>query len=140
MRIADFGLQKNFAQFHALTVRRVMNSDQFKKRTKEYGLRIVRFVETLPKRGVAEVLSRQLVKSGTSVGANYRSACRARSRADFIAKMGIVEEECDESVYWMEMLIGGGYADPKGLDELMGEGNEILSMIVASIRTARSKK
>ena len=86
------------------------------------------------------MLSRQLVKSGTSVGADYRSACRARSRADFIAKMGIVEEECDESVYWMEMLIGGGYADPNGLDELMGEGNEILSMIVASIRTARSKK
>src|SRR5207247_7894921 len=88
-RIADFGLQKNFAQFHALTVRRVMNSDEFKKRTKEYGLRIVRFVETLRKRGVAEVLSRQLVKSGTSVGANYRCACRDRSSADFIAMIAI---------------------------------------------------
>lgn len=85
-------------------------------------------------------MGRQLLRSGTSVGANYRAASRAKSKADFIAKMGIVEEECDESLYWMEMLVEADLVDSERLAELMKEGDEILSMVVASIRTARSNR
>ena len=86
------------------------------------------------------MLGNQLLRSGTSVGANYRAASRAKSKADFIAKMGIVEEECDESLYWMEMLADAGLVDIARMAKLMKEGDEILSMVVASIRTARSSR
>ncbi len=85
-----------------------MNSEKLKKRTKAFALRVIRLVESLPKGKTADVLGRQLLRCGTSVGANYRSACRARSTADFISMMGIVEEEADESIYWMELLIESG--------------------------------
>ena len=81
----------------------------------------------------------QLVRSGTSVGSNYRAACRARSRAEFLAKMGIVEEETDESLYWMELLTESGQLKPEAVKPLMQEANEILSITVSSIRTARSR-
>ena len=102
--------------------------------------RIIPFVELMPRSEVGDVLYRQLLRVGTSVGANYRSACRARSRAEFIAKMGIVEEECDESIYWMELLIGTGRVQPRTIAELLKESNEILSLVVASLKTARSRK
>ncbi len=117
-----------------------MDSTQFKTRTKAYGLRVIRLVETLPSGQTASVIGRQLLRCGTSVGANYRAASRARSKPDFIAKMGIVEEECEESLYWMEMLAEAGLVDVARMAELMGEGDEILSMVVASIRTARSNR
>jgi four helix bundle protein len=85
----------------------------------------------------AQVMGRQLMRCGTSVGANYRAACRARSHADFIAKLGIVEEECDESLYWMELLIESGAMTSKWLSLLMNEAREILGMVVQSINTAR---
>jgi len=85
-----------------------MNQDEMKQRTKLFALGIIRPVESLPKGQTSKVLGRQLLKSGTSVGSNYRSACRAKSVADFISKMGIVEEEADESLYWMELLIEAG--------------------------------
>jgi four helix bundle protein len=85
-------------------------------------------------------MGRQLIKCSTSVGANYRAACRARSRSDFLAKMGIVEEECDESVYWMEMLIESKKASQSDFSELISEGNELLSIVVSSIKTARSNR
>jgi len=111
-----------------------------KKRTKECALRIVRLVEALPRRRTAEVLGRQLLRSGTSVGANYRSACRAKSNADFISKMGIVEEEADESLYWMELLIEAGIVKSENLESLMKEVDEILAITVASINTAKKRK
>jgi four helix bundle protein len=117
-----------------------MDSTQFKARTKAYGLRVIRLVEALPRGQTASVLGNQLLRSGTSVGANYRAASGAKSKADFIAKMGIVEEECDESLYWMEMLADAGLVDIARMSELMEEGDEILSMVVASIRTARSSR
>ena len=80
-----------------------------------------------------------MLRSGTSVGANYRAACRARSTADFIAKMGIVEEEADESVYWMELLVESGIVKAELLEPLTKEGNEILAITVASINTARKR-
>jgi four helix bundle protein len=114
-----------------------VDAAQFKGRTKAYGLRVIRLVEALPPGQTASVIGRQLLRCGTSVGANYRAAARARSTADFIAKMGIVEEECDESLYWMEMLAEAGLVDTPRMAELMAEGDEILAMVVASIRTAR---
>jgi len=116
-----------------------MNPEQFNKRTKAYALRVIRLVEALPKTEVSHVLGRQLLRSGTSVGANYRSACRAKSRRDFIAKMDIVEEECDESLYWMELLVDSGQVRSNRLVSLMKEGEEILSITVASVKTARRR-
>ena len=115
-----------------------MTPDELKERTKAFGLRVIRLSEALPKSKTSEVLGRQLLRSGTSVGANYRAACRAKSRADFAAKMKIVEEECDESVYWMELLIESGKVRAGLLEDLMKEGNEILSVVVASVKTART--
>lgn len=86
------------------------------------------------------MLGRQLLGSGTSVGANYRSACRARSNADFISKMGIVEEEADESLYWMELLIEAEIVEAVKLESLMKEANEVLAITLSSIKTARRKK
>ena len=117
-----------------------MDKEELKGRTKQFALRVIRLVEALPRGKTADVLGRQLLRSGTSVGANYRAACRAKSTADFIAKMGIVEEETDESVYWMELLVEAGITKAELLESLMKEGNEILAITVASIITARKRK
>ena len=104
-----------------------------------FAVRIVQFVGSLPKAKAVQVIGGQLVRSGTSVGSNYWAACRARSRAEFLAKMGIVEEEADESLYWMELLIRSGQVKSDELKPLMQEANEILSLTVSSIQTARSR-
>jgi four helix bundle protein len=117
-----------------------MDKKEFLKRTMNFGLRVIRLVQSLPKQQVAAVLGHQLLRAGTSVGANYRAAVRGKSRADFIAKMGIVEEECDEALYWMEMLIESGLVKSALLKGLIDEANQILSIVVASIRTARRNK
>ena len=108
-----------------------------KQRTKEFALRVIRLVESLPKGRTADVLGRQLLRSGTSVGANYRSACRARSVADFQSKMGIVEEEADESAYWMELLVDAGLMPASRLAKLLAEANELTAIAVTSIKTSR---
>jgi four helix bundle protein len=117
-----------------------MQKEEFLKRTMNFGLRVIRLVRSLPKNQVATVLGNQLLRAGTSVGANYRAAVRGKSRADFIAKMGIVEEECDEALYWMEMLIESGLVKPGLLKGIVDEGNQILAIVVTSIRTARRNK
>ena len=117
-----------------------MNPEEFKARTKSFALRIARLVEALPNARTSDVIGKQLLRSGTSVGANYRAACRARSQADFIAKMRLVEEECDESVYWIELLVESEQVKKPLVDDLLREANEILSMVVASIKTARMRK
>jgi four helix bundle protein len=114
-----------------------MTRDEFKKRTKAFALRVIHLVDALPRSRAASIIGAQLLRAGTSVGANYRAACRARSSADFISKMGIVEEECDESIYWMELLIEAGIMKSNRLSSLLKEADEILSMVVASIRTSR---
>jgi four helix bundle protein len=116
-----------------------VDKEQFKKRTKAYALRVIKVVEALPNTQTAKVLGNQLLRSGTSVGANYRAAARAKSSADFVSKMGTVEEECDESLYWMELLVEDGLVDAERLAGLMAEGDEILAMTVSSIRTARGR-
>jgi len=110
---------------------------EMKERTKAFALRVIRAVKGLPKGAVSRELGRQLLRSGTSVGANHRAACRGRSRAEFLAKLGVVEEEADESVYWMELLVESGTVIARRLGPLMQEGRQILAIIVASIGTAR---
>src|SRR2546427_2744311 len=114
-----------------------MTPEEFKARTKGYGLRIIRLYEALPQKGAAPILGRQLLRAGTSVGANYRAACRAKSRADFISKMGTVEGECDETLYWLELLVESGHARSSRVADLMHEGNELVAPVVASINTSR---
>ncbi len=117
-----------------------MGKVDLKQRTKLFSLKVINFVEGLPNKRTAEILGRQLLRSGTSAGANYRSACRARSAADFIAKMGIVEEEIDESIYWMELLVESGIINTKDTQDLMKEANELLAITVSSIKTARKNR
>ena len=116
------------------------NENELKQRTKNFALRIIGLVDGLPVGRTSEVIGRQLLRSGTSVGANYRAACRAKSVADFIAKMGIVEEEADECVYWMELLGETQLAQPEKLQPLMTEADELVAITVASIRTAKENK
>jgi four helix bundle protein len=116
-----------------------MDENLFKRRTKQLALRVIKAVESLPKNRTADVLGRQLIRSGTSIGANYRAACRGKSTADVIAKLRIVEEEADESAYWMELLIESGLVSEARLSELMQETNEIVAMTVASIRTLQKR-
>ncbi len=94
----------------------------------------------MPKGRTEDVLGKQLLRSGTSVGANYRASCRAKSTADFVYNMGVVEEETDDSLYWMELLIEAKIMESKKLEPLMKEGNELLAITVASIKTARKTK
>ena len=117
-----------------------MNAEDMKKRTRAFALTIIRLVQGLPRTTEADVIGRQLLRSGTSVGANYRASCRARSQADFVAKMGIVEEEADESIYWMELLVDAGVVNSNAVAELLDEANQITAIVVSSIRTARGGK
>src|SRR6266540_3933134 len=116
-----------------------MDETEFKRRTRAIGLRVIRLVESLPKTRTADVIGRQLLRSGTSIGANYRAACRGVSRADVVSKLGDVEEEADESIYWLELLIDSGIVSERKLRSLMKEIDEILAMTVASIRTMRRR-
>ncbi|NUQ63150.1 MAG: four helix bundle protein [Pirellulales bacterium] len=116
-----------------------MNEEQFKARTKQVALRVIRLVESLPTSKSAQSLGSQLLRSGTSVGANYRAACRGKSAADVIAKLAIVEEEADESIYWLELLSDAGIMSSRRLQPLMNELGEILAMTVASIKTLRTR-
>jgi four helix bundle protein len=116
-----------------------MNEQEFKARTKKFGLRVIKVVEALPRKRAADIIGGQLLRAGTSVGANYRAACRGRSIADVLSKLGIVEEEADESVYWLEMIVEAGFMPESRLSNLMREGNEILAMTVASIKTLRRR-
>ena len=114
-----------------------MTASDLKQRTKEFALNTVRLVERLPRGRAADVIGRQLLRSGTSVAANYRSARRARSRREFIAKMGIVEEEADESSLWLDLLVEAGLVPSAQVAALRDEADQLVAITVASIRTAR---
>jgi four helix bundle protein len=116
-----------------------MKDDELRKRTKVFALRVIKLAEALPDNPIGRVIRGQLLRSGTSVGANYRAAKRAKSNADFISKMGTVEEEADESMYWMELIVEAGLMKEELLSDLYREADEILSMVVASIKTARKR-
>ena len=106
-------------------------------RTRRFAGDVIRFCEALPSREACHVIARQLLRAGTSVGANYRAARRARSRPDFIAKLGIVEEEADETMYWLELLDELGAGDEVDRERLHREANELVAIVVATKRTAR---
>ena len=127
MRITECGL-RNFP---------AMKNEDLKLRTKQFALRVIRLSGAMPRTVAGDVLSRQIVRSATSVAANYRSACRAKSRADFIAKMGIVEEEADESGFWLELIAETEMLAVAKTEALLREANELTAIAVASIRTAR---
>jgi four helix bundle protein len=116
-----------------------VNEEIFKGRTRQLALEIIQLVESLPRNRAADVIGRQLLRSGTSIGANYRAACRGKSKADVISKLAIVEEEADETIYWMELLIESKIVQPSRLNLLMKESNEIVAMVVASIKTLRGR-
>ncbi len=116
-----------------------MNEGVFKERTKKLALRIMSLVETLPHTRSADVIARQIVRSASSIGANYRAACRAKSAPDMITKLKIVEEETDETVYWLELLAEGKRVSQSEIMALIRETNEILAMTVASIKTLRRR-
>ncbi len=117
-----------------------MDEQLFKQRTKQLALQIIELVEALPKINSSGVIVRQLLRSGTSVGANYRAACRGKSTADVLAKLAIVEEEADETVYWLELLVEAGIASESRVTHLLKESNEIVAMTVASIKTLRGRR
>ncbi|MGI8669428.1 MAG: four helix bundle protein [Aridibacter sp.] len=117
-----------------------MTEQEFKDRTKDIALRVIKLVESLPKNYSAQVIGKQLLRSATSVGANYRAACRGKSTADVIHKLSIVEEEADESLYWIELLIESEIVSEKRLSVLHQDINQIVAMTVSSIKTLRSKK
>lgn len=116
-----------------------MTPDEMKKRTKAFGVRVIRLARSLPGEPAGYSIERQLLRAATSVGANYRAACRARSTADFIAKLKIVEEESDEAMFWIELLTESGLVQWDMVADLHREAEEILSIIVASINTNRAK-
>ena len=117
-----------------------MNEKEFQARTKDLALRVIRMVGAIPKNPMeSQIICKQLLRSATSVGANYRAACRGKSTADLISKLSIVLEEADETLYWMELLVESGLVPAHKLENLMKETNEIVSMLVASVKTLRSK-
>ena len=111
--------------------------EELKKRTKAFAIRIVKLFRSLPKTEEARIIGRQVLRSGTSVAANYRAVCRARSKAEFISKIGVVVEEADETVFWLEMLIETKIVPAQKLSALLKEANELLAIFAASQRTAK---
>ena len=118
----------------------VSKHDNLKDRSKKFALRVIRLVDSLPKTLAARTIGGQMIRSGTSVAANYRAACRARSNADFIAKMGIVEEETDESAFWIEFLVDAEIVKMTLVADLLDEAHQLTAIWVSSINTARGKK
>jgi four helix bundle protein len=114
-----------------------MNQEELKARTRAFALRIIRLAESLPDMPTARVVRNQLIRCGSSVGANYRAACRARSKADFVSKMGIAEEETDETIYWMELLVDADIVKRPRIADLLDEADQIQSIVISSIKTAK---
>ncbi len=117
-----------------------MNESDLRQRTKQFGLHMMRLVDALPNTASGRAIASQLVRAGTSVGANYRAACRARSPAEFVAKLGVVVEEADECAYWLELIAEGGLLPQNQVELLLKEANELTAVMVASIRTVQSNQ
>ena len=116
---------------------RPMKHQNLQIRTKQFALQVIKFCEGLPKDETSKILARQLLRSGTSVGANYRAACLAKSKPAFISKMGDVLEEADESGYWVELLVDASKVDPQPAAPLLNEAKELVAIAISSINTAK---
>ena len=114
-----------------------MTSEALKQRTKQFALRVMKLVDALPSTSVGRAIGGQLIRSGTSVGANYRAACRGRSKAEFTAKMGTVAEEADESCFWLELIVEGGLLAGDLVRPLLEEANELTAIFTAAAKTSR---
>jgi len=114
-----------------------MTPEQLKARSTRFALEVIALVRTLPRTLLAEIIAGQMVRSGTSTGANYRAACRARSRAEFVAKMGVAEEEADETLYWLELLLETHLAESGTVQRLITEATDLVAILSAGRKTAR---
>lgn len=114
--------------------------EELKSRTKKFAIRIIKMFRTLPKTEEARIIGKQVLRSGTSVAANYRAVCRARSKAEFISKIGIVVEEADETLFWLELLIETEIVSKNRMIDLTNEACELLAIFAASQRTAKQNK
>jgi len=117
-----------------------MNEQELKDRTKRFGLRAMRPVRALPKGEEGRIIGRQLLRAATSVGANYRAACRGRSKAEFVAKLGTVEEEADESAFWLELIVESGLMKGTRVKALQQEADELVAIVCASRKSASSRR
>lgn len=117
-----------------------MTSEELKDRTKKFSIMVFRLIASLPTGRIPDTIAKQLVRSATSIGANYRSACRGRSRADFISRIQIVEEEADESVYWLELLLEAGIGDKGKIELVHKEAKELTAIFTATGKTAKARK
>jgi four helix bundle protein len=113
-----------------------MTTAELKARTKDFALRIGRLVDALPNTVKGRTIANQIMRSATSVAANYRAACRARSRAEFIAKIGVVEEEADETAFWLELIIESNVRSKKQVEPLLNEASELVAIMAASRKSA----
>jgi four helix bundle protein len=116
------------------------SAEQLKDRTKRFALQVIRLCRMLPRSQEVGIISRQLLRSSTSVGANYRAVCRARSTADFVSKLGVVLEEADESLFWIDLLVESGAVHPDNIASVRNEANQLVAIFVASLRTAKGLK
>jgi len=116
-----------------------MGYQDLKDRTKRFALRVVQLVRAMPNSLEAREIGRQLLRAGTSVGANYRAACRARSKAEFLSKLGIVEEEADESAFWLEIIIDAGLLEKNQVEPLLNEADELTAIMVSSRKSTRKR-
>jgi four helix bundle protein len=117
----------------------IMNSDELKARTKQFALRVMKLVAALPRTAIGRAIGDQLIRCGTSVGANYRAACRGRSHAEFAAKLGTVAEEADETCFWLELITEGELLPVKRVAAILEEANAMTAIFASSVRTAKSK-
>lgn len=117
-----------------------IDADLLKKRTKEFAVRVLTFIDALPHTRSVDVMAKQLARSATSVGANYRAACKARSKADFISKIIVVEEEADESQYWLELLMSLEKGDQHEIASMLEEARELTAIFTASGKTAKQNR
>jgi four helix bundle protein len=114
--------------------------EELKSRTKEFAISIINMTEKLPKKTAAYITAKQLIRSATSVGANYRAALRGRSKAEFIAKIGIVEEEADETMYWLELIVGTHLLDKEAIVPLWKEANELTAIFTSMGKTSKQNR
>ena len=117
-----------------------MDKVELKIRTKKFAMRVLKLADALPRSVSGRILANQIARAGTSVAANYRAACRAKSKADFISKLGTVEEEADETLFWLELAVESSLVPAKKLGLLMQETEELLKIVVASLRTMRKNQ
>ena len=114
-------------------------SEALQRRTKKFAIRVVNLFRSLPHSPDAQTIGKQLLRSGTSVAANYRAVCRSRSKAEFISKMSVVIEEADESVFWLELMSETGVISAVRVADLLQEANELVAIFAASLRTVKSR-